>query len=99
MNKYEYELKKIEAVSKAKKTEWIFKIIQTLVVMGGIVWLFSILMNSLEAIAKSNPEALASLAVVFEKLNLAEITSYLVGILGISYGLYERNTRKKESQM
>lgn len=99
MNKYEYELKKIEAVSKARTTEWVFKIIQTVVVMGAIVWLFSILMNGLEAIAKSNPDALGALATVFEKLNLAEISSYLVGALGVSYGLYERSTRKKESQM
>jgi hypothetical protein len=99
MNKYEYELKKIEAVSKARKTEWFFKIIQTAVVMGAIVWLFSILMNSLEAIANSNPEALNSLATIFEKLNLSQITSYIVGALGVSYGLYERRTRIKGSQM
>lgn len=99
MNKYEYELKKIQAVSTARKTEWIFKIIQTAVVMGAIVWLFSILMSSLEAIAKTNPVALSSLATIFEKLNLAEITSYIVGALGISYGYYERKTRIKDSQM
>ncbi|WP_312058204.1 hypothetical protein [Acinetobacter courvalinii] len=95
MNKYEYELKKLEISNNAKTKEWWFKSLQNFMVLTCIGVCFYFLLAAIQGLVKANPDALTALAVVIEKLNFVGITSVLVGISGFSYGMYERRTRKK----
>lgn len=95
MNKYDYELKKLEISNRAKTKEWCFKSLQNFMVLISVVVCFYFLMAAIQGLVKANPDALTALSVVIEKLNFVGITSGLVGISGFSYGMYERRTRKK----
>ncbi|MFV5365413.1 hypothetical protein [Acinetobacter oleivorans] len=95
MNKNELDFEKMKLATKARVTELKFKTFNTFMLFVTIGVCFYLLMQGLEEMVKSDSQALEALSKVVEKLNFAGITSYLVGILGVGYGLYERKTRKK----
>lgn len=95
MNKYDFELKRLEAVNKVKNTEGIYKTIHLFIVMITFGACFYFLINGLKDLASSEASSLVALGAIVEKLNFAQITSYFFGCMGVFYGLYERRTRKK----
>jgi hypothetical protein len=94
MNKNELELEKMKLATQARKTELKFKAFNTFMVLLTVGVCFYFMMEALQEMVKSDAEALEALSKVVEKLNFAGITSYIVGILGVLYGIYERNTMK-----
>lgn len=97
MNKNELDFEKMKLATKARLTELRVKTFNTFMVLFAVCLCFYFMMEALQEMVKSNAAALEALSKVVEKLNFAGITSYIVGILGVVYGLYERNTRKKIS--
>lgn len=97
MNKNELDLEKMKLATNARRTELRFKAFTTFMVLFAVCLCFYFMMEALQQMVKSNAKALEALSMVVEKLNFAGITSYIVGTLGVVYGIYERKTRKKIS--
>lgn len=95
MNKQEAEIAKIQAINKGKLIEGCITLGVRL--LTGLVVCFCayFFFEALTELAKARADALSALASIVEKLNIAQITSYIIGPSGLAYGVYQHSTRKK----
>lgn len=95
MNKHEADIAKIKALNKGKLIEGLITIIIRLITAGVVCFCAFYFFEALTELAKGKADSLNALANIVEKLNIAQITSYIIGPAGLAYGGYQRVTKKK----
>jgi len=76
-------------------TAQVLGLIKTAITAGAAVWCVWIVVEGLKFIVLSNPANIKELAKVVESFHLNTMMGTLVGLAGVSYGLYERKGKKR----
>lgn len=71
------------------------QLVRHAVTVGGVVWIMSIVMSSLEGIAQANPKAIHEIANVIKELRLHNIAGMMFGVIGTTWAIGERRGRKR----
>lgn len=91
----EFELEKLRIAVAADKLQKWMDFLSTGAVLATVTFCCWIVFSSLVQMTQSNADTVSALAELVGALNLAEITSLLVGLGGTGYGYLERRGRKR----
>lgn len=65
------------------------------VTIGGLIWIFSIVMTAIGSMVTANPAAIHEIANVIQAIKLNQITSMMLGTLATAWAVAERRGRKR----
>ncbi len=93
ISKNEIEIEKIK--SSTEKFNAIIGVIKHFLSICGVILSFKIMFAGLQPFLSSNPEVIKSIAVVIEKINFSNITSYLIACGTTTAWFVERKGKKR----
>lgn len=95
MNKLEFELEKLRVWESSERRQARFDFFSTGLVLGTVVICVWIIADALVRMSQGRADSIDAMAHVVKALDLSQITSYLVAVMGGGFGYYERRGKRR----